>query len=292
MSHDHIYTLRKILATERGVLLPGAANALTARIIADCGFKAVYLTGAGLTNMDLGMPDLSFMDLGKVIEHTMAIRNILSLPIVVDADTGFGNALNVGHTVKMLEQAGASAIQLEDQILPKRCGHFNGQELISAVEMANKVKAAVDARRHGMLIIARTDARGAESFDAAIDRASRYIEAGADLTFVEAPKTLEEIRKIPKLLGVPQILNMVVGGKTPIVEQAAAAEMGFGLVLYANVALQGAIKGMQTALRALREHGSVNEAQGVTATFVERQRLVDKPAYDALEQRYATLHSQ
>jgi 2-methylisocitrate lyase-like PEP mutase family enzyme len=291
MGHEHIDALRKTLAVERGVLLPGAANALAARIIADLGFKAVYLTGAGLTNMHLGLPDLGFMDLSQLVDHTMAIRNVVSLPIIVDADTGFGNALNVGHTVTMLERAGASAVQLEDQVMPKRCGHFSGHELVPAAEMVNKVKAAVDARCDGVLLIARTDARAVEGFDAAIDRAGRYIEAGADMTFVEAPQTLEEIRKIPKLLGVPQILNMVVGGKTPITDRAAAEEMGFSFVLYANVALQGAIAGMQTALTALREHGSVNEAHGTIATFVERQRLVDKPAFDALERRYATTPS-
>ena len=291
MGQEHIDALRKTLAEERGVLLPGAANALAARVIADLGFKAVYLSGAGLTNMFLGLPDLGFMDLSQLVEHTMAIRNVVSLPIIVDADTGFGNALNVGHTVKMLERAGASAIQIEDQMMPKRCGHFTGHELIPADEMVNKVKAAVDSRRDGILIVARTDARSVEGFDSAIERASRYIEAGADMTFVEAPQTPEEISKIPKLLVVPQFLNMVVGGKTPIIDRAKAAEMGFGLVLYANVALQGAIKGMQTALAALRDQGSVDEAQGIIATFKERQRLVDKPGYDALERRYATTQS-
>jgi 2-methylisocitrate lyase-like PEP mutase family enzyme len=291
MGHEHIETLRKTLAVERGVLLPGAANALTARVIADLGFKAVYLSGAGLTNMHLGLPDLGFMDLSQLVAHTMAIRNIISLPIIVDADTGFGNAVNVGHTVTMLERAGASAIQLEDQVMPKRCGHFNGQELIPAAEMVNKVKAAVDSRREGVLIVARTDARASEGFASAIDRAGRYIEAGADLTFVEAPRSLDELSKVPKLLGVPQILNMVVGGKTPITERAAAAEMGFSLVLYANAALQGAIKGMQMALTELREHGSLDEAGGILATFIERQRLVDKPTFDALERRYATTQS-
>jgi 2-methylisocitrate lyase-like PEP mutase family enzyme len=288
MGHEHIGALRTILATERGVLLPGAANALAARVVADLGFKAIYLSGAGLTNTYLGIPDLGFMDLSQLVDHTMAIRNVVDLPIIVDADTGFGNALNVCHTVKMLERAGASAIQIEDQMMPKRCGHFNGQDVIPAAEMANKVKAAVDARRDGILIVARTDARSVEGFESAIDRANCYIEAGADMTFVEAPQSLEEIKKIPKLLCVPQFLNMVVGGKTPIIDRVAAAEMGFGFVLYANVALQGAVKGMQAALTALREHGSVTEKQEILATFVERQRLVDKPAFDALAQRYAT----
>jgi 2-methylisocitrate lyase-like PEP mutase family enzyme len=292
MAQDHIETLRKLLAEKRGVLLPGAANALSARIIADLGFEAIYLTGAGLTNMYLGVPDLAFMDLSQLVDHTMAIRGVVALPLIVDADTGFGNALNVGHMVTRLERAGASAIQIEDQVTPKRCGHFDGQEVIPAAEMVNKVKAAVDARRDGILIMARTDARAAEGFDAAIDRARCYIEAGADITFVEAPKTVEELRKIPQLLNAPQLLNMVVGGKTPITDRTMAAEMGFNLVLYANVALQGAIKGMQTALMALRDHGAVDEASGLTATFAERQRLVDKPRFDALSNRYATAPRQ
>lgn len=288
MAQDHIEALRKLLAVKRGILMPGAANALTARIVADLGFEAIYLTGAGLTNMHLGLPDYAFMDLTQLVEHTMAIRGVTDLPIVVDADTGFGNALNVGRTVAMLERAGASAIQIEDQVMPKRCGHFDGQEVIPTVEMVGKVKAAVDARRDGVLIVARTDARGAEGFDAAIDRGQRYIEAGADILFVEAPKSLEELQRIPKLLPVPHMLNMVIGGKTPITDRAMAADMGFHLVLYANVALQGAIKGMQAALTALRDRGAVDEALGLTATFAERQRLVAKPQFDALSKRYAT----
>jgi 2-methylisocitrate lyase-like PEP mutase family enzyme len=286
-SHNHIETLRHLLATERGLLLPGAPNALAVRVIADLGFKAVYLTGAGLTNMSLGLPDLGFMDLSQVVEHTMAIREITDMPIIVDADTGFGNAVNVVHTVKMIELAGASAIQIEDQHSPKRCGHFEGKELIPPSEMVGKIKAAVDARRQGMLIIARTDSSANEGFEAAIDRASQYIAAGADITFVEAPQTIEEIRQIPKRLGVPQLINMVIGGKTPILDQATVADMGFSLLLYANAALQGAVLGMQTALRTLRDKGMLDETSGIITTFAERQRLVDKPAFDAMERRYA-----
>lgn len=288
MAQEHIDTLRKLIAAKRGILMPGAANALSARIIADLGFEALYLTGAGLTNMHLGLPDYAFMDLTQLAEHTMAIRGITDLPLVVDADTGFGNALNVGRTVITLERAGASAIQIEDQMMPKRCGHFDGQEVIPAAEMVGKIKAAVDARRDGVLIVARTDARSAEGFEAAIDRGHKYIEAGADILFVEAPKSADELRQIPHRLPVPQMLNMVIGGKTPITGAEMAGEMGFHLVLYANVALQGAIMGMQAALGALRERGAVDEALGLTATFAERQRLVDKPHFDALSKRYAT----
>lgn len=286
MSLTHIQTLRSLLKAEKGVLLPGAPNALAARIIADLGFKAVYLTGAGLTNMHLGLPDLGFMDLSQVAEHVIAIRGVIDLPLIVDADTGFGNAVNVTHTVRTLEQAGASAIQIEDQHAPKRCGHFSGKELISAEEMVGKVRAAVDTRRQGLIVIARTDACAVEGFEAAIERAARYIEAGADVTFVEAPETLDDLRAVPSRLNAPQLVNMVLGGKTPIVKEEAAADMGFSLVLYANAALQGAVHGMQTTLAALKDKGILDES--AVTSFAERQRLVGKPTYDAMEVRYAT----
>ena len=285
MPSAHIQALRDMLAHERGVLMPGAPNALTARVIADLGFKAVYLTGAGLTNMHLGLPDLGFMDLSQVADHVMAIRGVIDLPLIVDADTGFGNAINVAHTVRTLEQAGASAIQIEDQHAPKRCGHFAGKELIPTDEMLGKVRAAVDARREGMVVIARTDACAVKGFEAAIERAQAYIEAGADMTFVEAPESLEDLKAVPKRLGAPQLLNMVLGGKTPIIGAADAGAMGFALVLYANAALQGAILGMQTALKALKTQGVLDER--AVASFAERQRLVDKAAFDAMETRYA-----
>jgi len=285
---DHIERLRQMLAAEKGVLLPGAPNALAARIIADLGFKAVYLTGAGLTNMFLGVPDLGFMDLSQVTEHTMAMRDVVDLPIVVDADTGFGNAVNVAHTVRMLESAGASAVQLEDQHAPKRCGHFSGKEIVPIEEMVNKIKSAVDARRQNMIVVARTDARAVEGLEQALERAHRYVEAGADVMFVEAPENIDEVREIGRRVNVPQLLNIVVGGRTPPVTPAQASEMGFNLLLYANTALQGAIHGMQTALRTLIETGSMDEHSGLVATFAERQRLVQKPFYDDLERRYAT----
>src|ERR1700739_1481172 len=262
MPTDHIRTLRKMLETQRGVLLPGAPNALAARIIADPGFEAGFLTGAGPANIPPRLPDLGFMDLTQVVEHTMAIRGVVDLPLIVDADTGFGNALNVAHTVKTLEHAGASAVQLEDQSTPKRCGHFAGKELIAAEEMVNKVKAAVDSRRNGLVVIARTDACAVEGFETAIGGGSRYIDAGADMTFVEAPENLADLKQVPKRLSAPQLLNMVLGGKTPIVDKAAAAEMGFSLVLYANAALQGAVQGMQTALRTLRDKGGLGGGRG------------------------------
>jgi 2-methylisocitrate lyase-like PEP mutase family enzyme len=269
----------------RGMILPGAPNALAARIIADLGFPAAYLTGAGVTNMDLGVPDLGFIDLSQIAAHVMAIRAVLDLPLVVDAETGFGNALNVARTVRILEQAGASAVQIEDQKVPKRCGHFSGKELISPDEMVQKVHAALDSRREDMVVIARTDARAVHGFEAAIERAQRYLEAGADMTFVEAPSSMAEIEAIPRLLDGPQMLNLVLGGQTPIVDRTAAAKMGFTFILYANAALQGAITGMQSALAMLKESGTLDESK--VASFAERQRLVGKSIFDEMERRFS-----
>src|ERR671932_773312 len=180
--------LRALVEARRAAIVPGAANALAARVIEDLGFEAVYVTGAGVTNSFLGVPDLGFISLPELAQHTAAIRDAVELPIIVDADTGFGNALNVRHTIRTLERAGASAVQIEDQVSPKRCGHFSGKEVVPAAEMAAKVKAAVDARHDpDLLVVARTDARAVEGFEAAIERAARYVEAGADVTLVEGP---------------------------------------------------------------------------------------------------------
>ena len=280
--------LRDKLQERRGLLVPGAANALAARIIEDLGFEAVYVSGAGITNTFWGMPDLGFVSLTEMAQHTATIREAVNVPIVVDADTGFGNALNVRHTVRVLERAGADAIQLEDQTMPKRCGHFDNKSVISTEEMVGKVKAAVDARSsRDLLIIARSDALAVEGFDATVERVQRYIEAGADVTFVEAPQDTEEIRKIPQLLSVPQVVNIVVGGKTPVVGQEELAAMRYGLVLYANVALQGAIAGMQTALKQLKATGRVDGASSAIASFAERQRLVKKALFDDLDRKYS-----
>lgn len=280
-------TLKQLIAARRGVLLPGAFNALSAKVIADLGFEAIYITGAGVTNMHFGMPDQGFMGLSDIAEHTMRIRDAVDLPLLVDADTGFGNALNVVHTVRTLERAGADCIQLEDQVSPKRCGHFSGKDVISTQEAVGKIKAAVDARCDpNMLIMARTDAAAVHGFEAALERAQRMAEAGADILFVEALTEADQLRALPLRLATPQLMNMVIGGKTPLFSAKELADMGFSLVLWANAALQGAVHGMQTALRALRDAQRLSEDGGLVTPFAERQRLVDKTLWDGLEQRY------
>ena len=279
--------LRALAQARRGVIVPGAFNALSARVVADLGFEAIYITGAGVTNMWFGMPDQGFMGLADIADHTARIRDAVELPLIVDSDTGFGNALNTYHAVRTLERAGADCIQLEDQVSPKRCGHFSGKDVISTEEMLGKIKAAVDARRNpDTLILARTDACALHGFDAAVERAQRFSEAGADILFVEAVTSDAEIRALPQRLDKPQLMNMVIGGKTPIFGADELGQLGYGLVLYANAALQGAVMGMQKALTVLRDERSVREDSGLVASFAERQRLVGKPQWDALEQRY------
>jgi len=281
-------TLKALVEARRGALVPGAFNALSARVIADLGFEAIYVTGAGVTNMHLGLPDQGFMGLAEIAEQTSRIRDAVELPLIVDADTGFGNALNVRHAIRTLERAGADCVQLEDQVSPKRCGHFPGKAVIDTAEMVGKIKAAVDARRDaGLLVMARTDARSIHGFEAAIERAQAFAEAGADILFVEATETAAEIRALPRRLGPPQLMNMVIGGRTPIVGTEELGALGYGLVLYANAALQGALAGMQRALTVLRDTQRLDEDAGLVAPFTERQRLVGKPGLDALERRYA-----
>ena len=198
--------LRKLLGERKAVLLPGAANALTARVIEDIGFKAIYVTGAGVTNTSLGVPDIGLITLTELASHVSAMRDAVALPLIVDADTGFGNAINVGRTIQVLERSGANAIQLEDQEFPKRCGHFSGKSVIPRAEMVQKIRAAVDARIDpDLVIVARTDAIAVNGFEDAMERAAAYIEAGADMTFVEAPRTKEQIAEIPKRLSCAAI---------------------------------------------------------------------------------------
>jgi 2-methylisocitrate lyase-like PEP mutase family enzyme len=278
---------RGLLVPGAAVVLPGVSNALAARVVADLGFAAAYVTGAGIANTYLGIPDNGLVTLTELADHVAAIRGVFPGPLMVDADTGFGNAVNLTRTVKVLERAGADAIQIEDQVFPKRCGHFDGKAVIPQAEMVAKIKAAVDARSDpDLLIVARTDAIATHGFAAAIERAAACREAGADVGFVEAPQSLSEIADIPRLLPWPQIINIVLGGRTPELPNEKLRELGFAAVLYANVALQSALRGMQAALSVLRRDGRMGDAVNLAVDFAERQRLVGKAEYDALERKY------
>lgn len=279
--------LKAIFARRDATIMPGAPNALFARVAEDLGYESVYVTGAGIANMHLGVPDIGLVTLSELAEHVTAMADAISVPLLVDGDTGFGNALNTARTVRVIERAGAAGLQLEDQVFPKKCGHFAGKDVIPLGEMVQKIRAAVDSRRDASFqIIARTDAIAVEGFEAAMDRAHAFIEAGADVTFVEAPLDAAQMTRIARELSVPQIVNVVHGGKTPALPRAELAQMGFAVALYANAALQGALLAVIEVLGSLRDHGSLQNVAGRLASFDRRQQAVAKDRFDALEERY------
>jgi 2-methylisocitrate lyase-like PEP mutase family enzyme len=233
------------------------------------------------------MPDIGLTTMTEVAKIVARLASGVSIPIIADADTGFGNPLNIVRTVRTFERAGAAGIQIEDQIFPKKCGHFAGKEVIPIGEMLDKIRAAVDARQDSDLqIIARTDIRAVEGLDQAIERANAFLETGADATFIEAPISVDELARIPREIRAPQIANIVYGGKTPDLGRAKLAEMGFSIVLYANAVLQAALKAGYDVLRALKKDGTLQSVQERLASFEERQRAVGKHDWDALEARY------
>lgn len=272
----------------RPLVLPGAPNALTARVVEESGFEAVYVSGAGVSNTYLGMPDLGLLGMNELAAHVAAMADAVSLPLVVDADTGFGNSLNVQRTVRTLERAGAAGIQIEDQVSPKKCGHFADKEIIGTAEMAGKIRAAVDARTDDdLVVIARTDARAVEGLDAACERAAVFSEAGADVLFVEAPTSRQEMAHITRAVPGRHIANMVEGGLTPLLPTDELGELGFSVALYANAAMRGAVTGMRAVLDHLAKHGDTRNAQDLMISWADRQGLVKKPHFDELDRRYA-----
>lgn len=253
---SHAQTLRQALAAGP-VLAPGCFDALSATLIEQAGFPAAYLSGASIAYTRIGRPDIGLVSMAEVAETVSLIRERVDLPLVVDGDTGFGNALNVQRTVKSFERAGASAIQLEDQSLPKRCGHMGGKTLVSTAEMVGKIKAALDMRQE-MLIVARTDAIGVDGFDAAMERAHAYVAAGCDVLFVEAPQSLDQMRSIADAFAdkVPLLANMVEGGKTPISAASDLSDLGFRLIIFPGAMVRAIVWMAQSFLADLKANGS------------------------------------
>jgi 2-methylisocitrate lyase-like PEP mutase family enzyme len=288
VGRSSLVQLKKELTQGAGLLVPGAANALTARVIAFVGFKALEVTGAGIANTYFGVPDVGLVTATELTEHVVAIRDAVEIPILVDADTGFGNVLNVGRTVRQLERAGADMIQLEDQTFPKRCGHFDNKSVIPKADMVQKLKAAADARHNqDMMILARTDARESEGVNAAVDRAAAYREAGADVLFIEAPLDTDELAKIPRSVPGLHFCNMVVGGKTPLLPREELCRMGYAGIFYANVALQASLLAMKNVLGHLQKHGTIAGIEDAVMSFEDRQKMVDIDKFKNLEKRYS-----
>jgi 2-methylisocitrate lyase-like PEP mutase family enzyme len=288
VSHSPNKAMRRHLVRGAGHIMPGVANALAARVVEQAGHKMMMVSGAAVANTYLGMPDIGLVSVTELASHVMAIRDAVDLPLLVDADTGFGNAINTRRTVKLLERSGANAIMLEDQTYPKRCGHFEGKDVIPRAEMVAKLKAAVDARVDpDLMILARTDARAVEGFEAALDRARAYQEAGADFLFVEAPLTKEELLAIPREVPGIHLCNMVIGGKTPLLPREELAAAGYAVICYANAALQASLLAMQGVLEHLNEKGSIAGIEDKLMMFAERQKMLDADKFKELEKRYA-----
>lgn len=278
--------LRERLTRPEIVVAPGVHDALAARIAERAGFEALYFTGAGFSYTHLGAPDIGLVSLTETVWRLGAIAEATSLPVIADGDTGYGNALNIGRTVREFERAGAAAIQLEDQTFPKRCGHLTGKTMISAVEMAGKIRAAADARRSGMLVIARTDAREVEGLGTALERAQRYKDAGADVLFVEAPQSLEELASVPKRLPPPVMANMVEGGVTPMATARDLQAMGYRLVIFPGAAVRISAAAIMRLMAALKEQGTTEGLRDQMLSFDELNDLVGLADYRLREERY------
>jgi 2-methylisocitrate lyase-like PEP mutase family enzyme len=281
--------LRKILDRNELIIAPGAYDALTARLVVDAGFPVVYATGAGISNSQLGLADVGLLTMSEMLDQARKMVGAVDAPVISDIDTGYGNAVNLYRTVKEFQRAGVAAVQIEDQIIPKKCGHFTGKQVIPFDEAVLKIKAAVEARGEGnMVIIARTDAIAVEGFDEAMRRARAYFDAGADALFVEAPRTFEQMAAIGRDLPGIKIANIVEGGHTPIVPAKELKEMGFRLAIYANMVLRSSIKAIQKSLAHLREVGDSQNILDEMITMDERARVTQKDKLDALEKRYVS----
>jgi 2-methylisocitrate lyase-like PEP mutase family enzyme len=282
-------TLRAHLARPPILIAPGVYDALTAHLAEQAGFSALYVSGAAIAYTRLGRPDIGLVAMSEAADIIAMIRDRVGANLIVDADTGHGNALNVGRTVRLFERSGANAIQLEDQTSPKRCGHLDDKMLIPVEEMVGKIKAALDARRSSeTLVIARTDAIAVEGFDHAMARASRYRDAGADILFVEAPKTRAELQRIPPALkGVPLMVNMVEGGKTPPLAAAALEELGFSLVIFPGAIVRVLARAAKEFYASLAAHGSSEPYGDRMYDFAALNEVIGTPEMIALGKQYA-----
>lgn len=283
-------TLRARLARPPILIAPGVYDPLTALIAEQAGFEALYVSGAAIAYTKLGRPDIGLVSLNEVVDTVTLIRDRVAAHLVVDADTGYGNALNVERTVRLLERAGANGIQLEDQDFPKRCGHLDDKALIPAQEMAGKIKAAVDARAsRETLIIARTDAVAVEDFGKAVERALLYREAGADMLFIEAPRQREELARVAGLVGkqVPLMANMVEGGKTPIVPAPELQDLGFSFVIFPGGIVRALAKAAEEFYGSLKANGTTDAFRARMFDFDALNKLIGTPETLARGKRYA-----
>lgn len=278
--------LRQLIARPGAIMAPGVVDALYARLVAKHGFEAMYMTGAGTSAARIGMPDVGLLTMTEMVDNAARICAISELPLIADADNGYGGPLNVRRAIQQYERAGVAAVHLEDQVLPKRCGHLSGKQLIPPQEMAAKIKAAVDARTDGdFVIIARTDALAVKGLAAAFDRAELYREMGADVLFIESPLA-EHVGLINDRLNCPTLYNMATSGKTPFLKKSEIERMGYKIIIYPNWLMLAAIRAAEGVLETLKREETIASLASQVPTFQEFFNLVGMKEVQELELRY------
>ena len=285
---DRTARLHSLVAAPEIVVAPGAFDCITARLVDKAGFPAVYITGSGVSMSALGAPDVGLMSYGEIFDRVQRIADVVSIPVIADADTGYGGPLNIIRTVRDFERAGVSAVQIEDQAWPKKCGHEPGRQIVQVAEMVGRIKAAVDARTDGIAIVARTDARSTEGLDAAIERAHRYGEAGADILFLESPESEDELKTLNRQLEMPTMANMVEGGRTPVLPYPKLQQIGFSLAIFPN-SLTRLLGNTGAALMA--ELKNTGTTAGMAESMLDHKGLwdlFDNQRWRTLEDRYGT----
>lgn len=278
--------LRDLIARPGYTVIPGAYDPLMARLVQVAGFEAVYITGGGISRSQ-GYPDMGLLTLTENVQVLCRTVDAVDIPVIADIDTGYGNAINVVRSVREYERAGVAGFHIEDQVAPKKCGHYEGKAVVSVQEMVGKIKAAVDTRRDAaMVVIARSDARAIEGLQATIDRVNAYLEAGADVGFVEAPQSNEELAVVPSRLKGPALVNIFEGGKTPALPAKALEAMGFKLGIYPSQTHRAAIRAAQEVLAVLKRDGDTAAIESRLATFNDREVAVDTARWSAREAKY------
>ena len=279
--------LRSMLKSKKPLVIPGVYDALGAKIAQKVGFEAMFQTGYGTSASLLGMPDYGFIGAAETIDNARRICKTVSVPVIVDSDTGYGNALSVWKLVKELELAGASGIFLEDQRWPKRCGHMQGKEVIPQEEYTEKLSAAIDARENkDFIIVARTDARATEGLDGAIERGKQNKRTGADAIFVEAPRSIEEMKKIGKEINAPLVANMIEGGATPLSSAETLNKIGFKIILYPLSVLYANTFATMNILKELKKSGNTTKYKQKVVNFDQFNDLVELPKFRKMEKKY------
>ena len=279
--------LRALVAKKQGLVVPGAYDGISARLVQDAGFPAVYMTGYGTAASRLGLPDLGFAGLGEMADHARNLAAVLDVPLIADADTGYGNALNVRRTVQAYETAGVAALHIEDQITPKRCGHLSGHEIVPRSEFVGKIRAAVDARTDpDLLVIARTDAISAVSLDEALRRGEAAAKAGADVLFIEAPRTDAQVDQVARTFDTPLLYNYAPGGRSPLLPFAQLRELGFAIILLPVDTLLVAVQAIRAFLGQVKTRDDVLSLADRYMPFSDFNELIGVTAQLALAERY------